>query len=225
MSIETLNKKITRCNRCPRLRDWCEEVAVTKRAAYRDETYWGKPVTGFGDVKARLLIIGLAPGAHGANRTGRMFTGDRSGEWLYRALYKAGLANQAASLSRDDGLELINAFVTGIVRCAPPLNKPTTEERNNCLPWLEGEFDLLPHLNTLITLGSFAWTGTLRFLADRGYTLKPKPKFGHMAQCEVGPYHIIGSYHPSQQNTFTGKLTQPMFQAVFSKAVETAKRT
>ena len=199
---------------------WREQVAVEKRASYRHETYWGRPVPAFGDPEARILVVGLAPAAHGANRTGRMFTGDRSGDWLYGALHRAGLANQPESVSCQDGLELTDVFVTAAVRCAPPANKPTTEERDACRPWLEEELRLLPDLRVVVTLGQFAYTQTLRILGDGGLTVpRPRPRFGHGVEVPLagGPV-LIGSYHPSQQNTFTGKLTQRMFDAIWARA-------
>lgn len=217
-NLDTLNREVCSCRKCPRLVEWREDVAQTKRAAFRSETYWGRPLPGFGDPEAGLLIIGLAPAAHGANRTGRMFTGDRSGEWLYRALYRAGFANQAESTSREDGLVLTGAYITAIVRCAPPANKPATEERDNCLPFTLREFELLQNTRVLLALGSFAWNGTLGILAQLGQTAKPKPRFGHAAECTIGPYTLLGSFHPSQQNTFTGRLTEPMFDGVFNRA-------
>ena len=221
-SIEELNQKVTACRQCPRLITWCEQVAREKRAMYKDDTYWGGPVPGFGDPRARILVIGLAPAAHGANRTGRMFTGDRSGDWLYAALHRAGLANQPHSVSAADGMKLTGTYISAIVRCAPPANKPTTEERNNCLPYFEDDLRLLSEAKTLIALGSFAWNGALRILAEQGHVVKPKPVFGHLAEAEVGPYRLIGSYHCSQQNTFTGKLTEPMFDKVFKLAKKRA---
>jgi uracil-DNA glycosylase family 4 len=217
-SLDALNKKVVRCRACPRLVDWREQVAVEKRAMYMSDSYWGRAVPGFGDPVASIMIVGLAPGAHGANRTGRMFTGDRSGDWLYGALHRAGLANQPESTGREDGLELDQVYITNIVRCVPPLNKPTTEERNHCLPYFEQEMQLLQNLKVFITLGSFAWNGCVRILAEQGHVVKPKPKFGHAEVVKVGPYTLVGSYHPSQQNTFTGKLTEPMFNKVFKLA-------
>ncbi len=196
-----------------------------KRASFIDWEYWARPVPGFGDPAARLLVVGLAPAAHGGNRTGRMFTGDRSGDWLFGALYRAGYANQAESTSRDDGLELHGAYVTAAVRCAPPANKPTTAERDQCLPFLLREFNLLTQVKVVVALGSYAWDAVLRTLVAA--PLKPKPKFGHLAEVEVPidpdstsrqSITLIGSYHPSQQNTFTGKLTPDMFDAVFERA-------
>ncbi|HEX9978890.1 MAG TPA: uracil-DNA glycosylase [Acidimicrobiia bacterium] len=206
------------CRRCPRLVAWRERVAVEKRAAFADEDYWGKPVPGFGDPAARLLVVGLAPAAHGANRTGRMFTGDRSGEWLYRAMHRAGFANRPTSLSRDDGLRLIDARVTSAVKCAPPANRPTTSERDNCRSWLEQELDALDRLRVVVCLGSFAWTSVQAVLADRVILPRPRPSFRHLAIGETSGPIMIGSYHPSQQNTFTGRLTEAMFDEVFTAA-------
>ena len=218
--ITPINKKIIACRKCPRLVEWREQVAREKRASFRDQDYWGKAVPSFGDPDAGLLIVGLAPAAHGANRTGRMFTGDRSGDWLYRALHKAGFANQPESTAADDGLELINCWITAMVHCAPPANKPTTEERDTCRPYVLDEFKTMPNVRVVLALGSFAWNGALNIMAELGHAQKPKPKFGHNVEYEVGPYALMGSYHPSQQNTFTGKLTEPMFDAVFNRARE-----
>jgi uracil-DNA glycosylase family 4 len=195
-------------------------VAREKRAAYGDEEYWGRPVPAFGDPGARILVIGLAPAAHGANRTGRMFTGDRSGEWLYRALHRAGLASQAASTHRGDGLALRDVLVTAAVRCAPPANRPTPAERDACRPWLEAELDLLTSARVLVTLGSFAYDQALRILADRGAGVpSPKPRFAHLAEVDLADGRtVLASYHPSQQNTFTGKLTRPMLREIFLTA-------
>jgi uracil-DNA glycosylase family 4 len=201
---------------------WRQEVARTKRASFADETYWGRPLPGFGDARARLMVIGLAPAAHGGNRTGRIFTGDRSGDWLYAALHRARYANQPTSVHRDDGLKLTDCYVTAVVRCAPPANKPLSSERDNCLPYLVEEIGLLKRLRTIVCLGSFAWDGALRALAERGHLAKPRPRFGHGARASVGPYVVIGSYHPSQQNTFTGKLTSTMLDDVMAAARRTA---
>jgi uracil-DNA glycosylase family 4 len=218
MSLKELNDRIVTCRQCPRLVQWREQVACEKRAAFRDEEYWGRPVPGFGDAKARLLICGLAPAAHGGNRTGRIFTGDRSGDWLYGALYRAGFANQPTSTHRGDGLRLRDCYICACVRCAPPENKPTIEERDACLPYLVEELTLLKQVRVIVCLGSFAWGGALRALRMRGHEAERKPRFGHAAEAAVGPYRLLGSYHPSQQNTFTGKLTQAMFAAVFERA-------
>ena len=220
MSLQQLNEEIVACQRCPRLSAWCAEVAVKKRASYADDVYWGKAVPSFGDPAARVVLVGLAPGAHGANRTGRMFTGDRSGDWLYRALHRANFANQAEATCMDDGLVLQDAWISAVVHCAPPDNKPTTQERDNCLAYLERELPLLPEAKVIVALGSFSWNGVLRALAAHGHTLKPKPKFGHGAEITAGPYTLIGTYHPSQQNTFTKRLTEPMLDAIFTRARE-----
>lgn len=230
-ALAALEAQVTACRRCPRLVRWRENVADEKRAAYRDEEYWGRPVPSFGDPDARILIVGLAPAAHGANRTGRMFTGDRSGDWLYGALHRAGLANQATSTHRGDGLELSGTFVTAGVRCAPPANKPTPAERKKCRPYLEREFELFPDARVVVCLGSFAYALVLRILGDGGYGVpRPRPKFGHGVEVALerdagagggGPaaLTVLASYHPSQQNTFTGTLTEEMFDAVWARAV------
>ncbi len=216
--LERLNEEIVACRRCPRLVRWREKVAREKKAAFRDEEYWGRPLPGFGDPSARLLICGLAPAAHGGNRTGRIFTGDRSGDWLYAALYRAGLANQPTSIRRDDGLRLTDCYVTACVRCAPPANRPTTRERDNCLPYLARELALLKNVTVIVCLGGFAWDGTLRALRTLGCAPRRKPRFSHAAEATAGPYALIGSYHPSQQNTFTGRLTEKMLDAVLARA-------
>ena len=213
-SLAALSNRIVACRRCDRLVSWCAAVGRDKRAAYADDHYWARPVPGFGDPAARLVVVGLAPGAHGANRTGRVFTGDRSGEWLYRALHRAGFANQPTSIDRDDGLALIDCWVTVCVRCAPPDNKPTPAERDTCLPFFVDELRLLRRARVLVCLGAFAWDGVLRALAATA----PRPKFAHGAEAAAGGYTLLGSYHPSQQNTFTGKLTEPMLDAVFARA-------
>jgi uracil-DNA glycosylase family 4 len=219
-TLDRHNAAIAACRRCPRLVAWCDEVARVKKAAYRDQEYWGKPVPGFGDPAARLLLVGLAPGAHGANRTGRMFTGDRSGDWLYRALHKAGFARQAASTGRDDGQRLTDAYITAIVRCAPPGNKPTTEERDACIGYLDRDLALLRRITVMLCLGKFAWDGTIARLKAQGHPPTPPVAFAHGAETRLGPYTLLGSYHPSQQNTFTGRLTEPMLDAVFTRARE-----
>ncbi len=217
-SLVTLEPKLTRCRACERLVEWREDVVRVKRAAYADEDYWGRPVPGFGDPRARLLIVGLAPAAHGANRTGRMFTGDRSGDWLYRALHETRFANQAESIARDDGLELTDAWVTSMVKCAPPDNKPSTAERDACSTWIREELRLLTEVRVIVALGGFGWDGALRLLREQGHALARKPKFGHGVEVEIGPYTLLGSYHPSQQNTFTKRLTRPMLRRVFTRA-------
>ena len=215
-ALALLAEEIAACRLCPRLVEWREAVAVTKRAAFRDETYWGRPVPGFGDPAARLVVIGLAPAAHGANRTGRMFTGDRSGDWLFRAMWRAGFANQPESVSIDDGRELRGAWVTAPVRCAPPANKPTPAERDACRPYLDRELSLLPDLRVAIALGAFGFDQAVRLLGATS-----RPRFAHGAEVILpSGMTLIGSYHVSQQNTFTGRLTEEMLDAVFSRAAE-----
>jgi uracil-DNA glycosylase len=212
-SLPGLADRITACRRCDRLVTWCATVARDKRAAYAADDYWGRPIAGFGDPRARIVVVGLAPGAHGANRTGRVFTGDRSGEWLYRALHRAGLANQPTSVARDDGLALRDCWVTVCVRCAPPGNKPTPGERDTCLPFFVDELRLLRRARVLVCLGAFAWDGVRRALAAPAL-----PTFAHAAEATIAGYSLVASYHPSQQNTFTGKLTEPMLDAIFTRA-------
>jgi len=215
-SLTRVTADIVDCFRCPRLVAWRESVAATKRASFAGEDYWGRPVPGFGDPAARLLIVGLAPAAHGANRTGRVFTGDRSGDWLFRALHRAGFANQPTSVAADDGLELHGAYVAAAVRCAPPANKPTPEERDTCLPYLEREWALLADVRVVVVLGSFAYQVVAGM---RG--LRPRPRFGHGVEVPLPDGTVLlCSYHPSQQNTFTGTLTEPMFDAIFTRARE-----
>ena len=219
MSLAALNAELIDCRRCPRLVDWREEVAIKKRASFKDWDYWGRPVPGFGDSEARLLLVGLAPAAHGANRTGRMFTGDRSGDWLYRALWKAGYASQAESKTSHDGLELTDCYVTASVRCAPPDNKPTTEEKTNCSDWLARELKLLDDVEVIVALGQVGYVQLLRQLGSA--VPRPRPKFAHLAEVDIdGGPNIIASFHPSQQNTFTGRLTEDMFDAVFTRVGE-----
>ena len=222
--LDLLSRQVTECRRCPRLVAWRERVAREKRAAFRDDEYWGRPVPSFGDPASSVLVVGLAPAAHGANRTGRMFTGDRSGDWLYRALHRAGFANQARSVDVEDGLALEDVFVTAAVRCAPPENKPTPMERDSCRPWLEAELDALPKLRVIVVLGGFAYQQMLRILASRGHPIpRPKPRFGHGAEVEVSSgLTLLCSYHPSQQNTFTGRLTQEMFDQIWHRARQLA---
>ncbi|MBX7158719.1 MAG: uracil-DNA glycosylase [Acidimicrobiia bacterium] len=215
-ALERLEAELIGCRRCPRLVAWREEVAQHKRAAFRDWDYWGRPVPGFGDPGARLLVLGLAPAAHGANRTGRIFTGDRSGDWLFASMYRCGWANQAESTHRGDGLRLDGAFVTASVRCAPPQNKPTPVERDNCRPWLRTEVDLLVDVSVVVALGTFAWDGALALFGP----VRPKPRFGHGAEVAVGGITLLGCYHPSQQNTFTRRLTESMLDDVFTRARE-----
>lgn len=217
--LDELAAEIHRCRACPRLVEWRERVAREKRAAFKDDVYWGRPVGGFGDPEARILVLGLAPAAHGANRTGRIFTGDRSGDFLFAALYRAGMANRPQSVWRDDGLELSGCWVTAAVRCAPPANKPTPQERDNCMHWLVAETTLLPTIDVVVCLGSFAWDAALRLhVARGGERARPKPKFGHGAEHDLGPWTLLGCFHPSQQNTFTGRLTEPMIDAVLQRA-------
>jgi len=219
-----LNADVVACRRCPRLVDWRERVAAEKRAAFADQEYWGRPITGFGDPAARILVLGLAPAAHGGNRTGRVFTGDRSGDWLFASMWRCGLANQPTSVARDDGLELRGAYVTAAVRCAPPANKPLPAERDNCFPYLMRELELLDAIRVVVCLGGFAWEAALRARVALGEPVpKPRPRFGHGAELpSPGPLHLLGCYHPSQQNTFTGRLTKPMIDAVFARARELA---
>jgi uracil-DNA glycosylase len=217
--LHSLIERVVDCRACPRLVEWREKVAREKRAAFATEEYWGRPVPPFGDPAGRLLIVGLAPAAHGGNRTGRMFTGDRSGDWLYASMYRTGFANQPHATSKDDGLALTDAYITAPVRCAPPANKPTLEERNTCLPYLVRELELLPNVRVIVALGKFAWDSALKVLSMGGVAIpRPKPAFGHLAESVVGDYSLVGSYHPSQQNTFTGKLTEPMMDAVFERS-------
>jgi uracil-DNA glycosylase family 4 len=220
-ALTALAGEVHACRRCPRLVEWREACAADPPRRYRGEDYWAKPLDGFGDPAARVAIVGLAPAAHGANRTGRMFTGDRSGEWLYAALHRAGYANRAESERRGDGLRLSDAYVTAVVRCAPPANKPATEERDNCLPYLERELELLDRCRVVVALGAFAWDGALRTGRALGLAVpRPRPRFGHGAEAGIGQWKLLGCYHPSQQNTFTGRLTVSMIDAVFSRARE-----
>lgn len=226
-SIKNIHAEIVGCAACPRLRKYCRGVAETKRRAYLNETYWGKPITGFGDPKARLLIVGLAPAAHGANRTGRIFTGDRSGDWLYRALHKAGFANQPTSVHAKDGLELEDAYVSCVVKCAPPDNKPLPSELDRCAPFLAREIAALKQARVFVALGGIALQGLWPLICPRDARGKPaaRPKFGHAAEVALadGRWLLI-SYHPSQQNTFTGRLTEPMLDRIFARASELAQR-
>lgn len=218
-SLQRLDNEIIGCRKCPRLVEWREEVAKVKRKSFRDEQYWGKPVPGFGPQNATIVIVGLAPGAHGANRTGRVFTGDSSGDWLYAALHKSGLANQATSTSKSDGLTLNSVRILTAVRCAPPANKPTIDERENCTSWFAKELDALTHARVYIALGSFAWDALWRTLGDMDRPLpKKKVPFAHGASVRFGDYLLLGSYHPSQQNTFTGVLKPGAMEKIFAKA-------
>ncbi len=217
-ALQALSAEIIECRLCPRLVDWRERVAREKVARFRDEPYWGRPAPGFGDPDARILIVGLAPGAHGANRTGRVFTGDASGDFLWSALHEVGIADRPSSRRADDGLTLSDAYIAAAVRCAPPLNKPTITERDACAPFLLREVALLTYVRVIVPLGQFGWDATLRTLASLGHAVSPKPRFGHGAEAEIGPYRLVGSFHPSQQNTFTGRLTSVMLVDVLRRA-------
>jgi uracil-DNA glycosylase len=219
--LATLAQEISGCERCPRLVAWREKVAQERRSSFAQEQYWGRPLPGFGDPLARLLILGLAPAAHGANRTGRMFTGDRSGDFLFAAMSRTGLANQPLSRARDDGLALSGAWISAAVRCAPPANRPTPAERDACLPWTGRELGLLESVRVVLCLGAFAWDAALRLIAmagRAGASQRPRPRFGHGAELPGERYTLVGCYHPSQQNTFTGRLTEPMIDAVLERA-------
>ena len=224
LSLPVLSQTIIGCRKCPRLVKWRERVAREKRFSFKDETYWGKPLTGFGDPRARVLLLGLAPAAHGGNRTGRVFTGDRSGDWLFAALYRAGFANQPTSIRPGDGLKLKDCYITACVRCAPPANKPTVRERDNCLHYLEQELPLLKRVRVVICLGGFAWDGALRTLRRLGHSPERKPRFGHGHGATIGPYILLGCYHPSQQNTFTGRLTEAMLDTVLRRGRKMVSR-
>lgn len=236
--LDALRRDVIECRRCPRLVAWREQSARERKAAFADQTYWGRPLPGFGDPRARVLVLGLAPAAHGANRTGRMFTGDRSGDFLYAAMWRTGLASQPTSTARDDGLRLRGAWVTAAVRCAPPANKPTPSERDACLPWSVRELRLLRRVSVIVCLGAFAWDAALRLssaLATGGAgdssqpaptasVPRPRPRFAHGAEYEGARYTLLGCYHPSQQNTFTGRLTEPMIEAVLVRARDLGDR-
>ena len=218
-TISQLHEVIVDCRRCPRLVRYREAVAANKVARFRDLVYWGRPLPGFGDPHARLVVVGLAPAAHGGNRTGRVFTGDRSGDWLYRALYRAGFANQPTSVSRDDGLRLNDCYVTASVRCAPPGNRPSRAEFARCAPYLERELELLLDTRVVVALGQIAWDAFLKAWAHTGHEIpKPKPRFAHLARVVLPPIALMGSYHPSQRNTQTGLLKEERFNAVFRTA-------
>jgi uracil-DNA glycosylase family 4 len=217
-SLEDINSEIVRCTRCPRLVWWREETAQHPPARFAGQTYWARPVPGFGDPAARVVLVGLAPAAHGGNRTGRVFTGDRSGDFLFPVLHQTGFANQPVSTNVGDGLRLTGMYVCAVNRCAPPDNKPTPVERDNCLPYLVRELRALDRARVLVCLGAFAWDGALRALADLGHATKPRPRFAHGAEAAVGEFMLLGTFHPSQQNTFTGRLTPPMFVEIFERA-------
>jgi uracil-DNA glycosylase family 4 len=223
-TLDELAARVSVCRACPRLVAWREQVAVDKRRAFADQTYWGRPVPGFGTTQARILVVGLAPAAHGANRTGRMFTGDRSGDWLYASLHRVGLANQPTSVSADDGLALRGVYITAPVKCAPPANKPAPDERNACRPWLVREIELLwPGLRAVVVLGAFGWAALWPALRAAGVAVPIRsPAFGHGVEARVDGRSVLGCYHVSQQNTFTGRLTEPMLDAVFSRAAQLA---
>ena len=218
-ALAEIEQEIVSCRACPRLVAWREEVATIKRAAFADQDYWGRPIPGFGDPEAHIAVVGLAPAAHGANRTGRIFTGDRSGDWLFASLYRTGLANQAVSVSIDDGLRLDDVWICSAVRCAPPANKPLPEERDRCMPYLVRELAALPSVGVIVVLGQFAYDVIARVVG-----LSRRPRFGHGVEVPPGPGRpaVLCSYHPSQQNTFTGKLTAEMLDAIFLRARELA---
>jgi uracil-DNA glycosylase len=223
VDLTALDAAIVDCFACPRLVAWREEQARVKVARFRDETYWARPVPGFGDQRARILLVGLAPAAHGGNRTGRAFTGDASGDFLWRAMHAAGLADRATARRSDDGLTLRDTRIAAAVRCAPPANRPTIEEQATCRPYLVREIELLSDLRVLVALGAIGWDAALKALAALGHrTPRPKPRFAHGAEAGIGPYTLVGTYHPSQQNTFTGRLTHPMLEAVLQRAIEVA---
>jgi uracil-DNA glycosylase family 4 len=219
-ALAALEARVVECRACPRLVAWREQVARERRASFAHEEYWGRPVPGFGDPRARVLVFGLAPAAHGGNRTGRVFTGDRSGDWLFGAMHRAGLANQPTSTHLGDGLELHDAWIAAAVRCAPPANRPTPRERDTCLPWTVRELELIPTIRLIVCLGGFAWDAALRLRAAAGLeNPRPRPRFGHDALFDPGDrLPLLGCFHPSQQNTFTGKLTEGMMEAVFARA-------
>jgi uracil-DNA glycosylase len=219
VALAALEREVVTCRRCPRLVQWREKTARTKRAAFAAEEYWARPLPGFGDPAAGMIVLGLAPAAHGGNRTGRIFTGDRSGDWLFAALWRTGFANQPQSTSRDDGLVLTRCYVTAAVRCAPPTNRPLPSERDNCLPYLVRELRLLANARVIVCLGGFAWEVGMRALGALEVPMpRPRPKFAHGSLVEVGRWTLLGCYHPSQQNTFTGRLTEGMMEAVFERA-------
>lgn len=218
-NLVELDALVGECRACPRLVEWRERIAVDKRRSFADDTYWGRPVPGFGDPDASIVVVGLAPAAHGANRTGRMFTGDRSGDWLFAALHRAGFANQPTSVAADDGLQLTGVRITAAVRCAPPANQPTPAERDTCAPWVDAELRLLTQVRVVVALGGFAWAASLAALGRAGVAVpRPRPRFGHGAEVPMGQRTLVGSFHPSQQNTFTGRLTEAMLDEVLGRA-------
>jgi uracil-DNA glycosylase family 4 len=222
-ALEAIHPEVVSCRACPRLVEWRELTARTKRAAFADQDYWARPVPGWGDPAATVLVVGLAPAAHGGNRTGRIFTGDRSGDWLFASLFRCGVANQPRSLHRDDGLQLRGVYVSAAVKCAPPGNHPSPSERDRCLPYLVREVRALPRVRVAVALGAFAWDAVLRVVAElQGARVRPRPCFGHGAEANLDVLRLIGSYHPSQQNTFTGKLTEEMLDRIFMRALEIA---
>jgi uracil-DNA glycosylase family 4 len=217
-AVAVIQRDVIECRACPRLVAWRERVASEKAPRFVDQEYWGRPVPGFGDPDAGILVLGLAPAAHGGNRTGRIFTGDRSGDFLFAALFRGGLSNRPASVGRDDGLKLRAIYLTAVNRCAPPGNRPTPRERDTCLPFLVRELEAVEHVRVVVALGSFAWDGALRAFVRLGHPARPRPRFAHGAETEIGPYVLLGCFHPSQQNTFTGKLTPAMLDAVLARA-------
>jgi uracil-DNA glycosylase len=223
--LERIRDDVVACRACPRLVEWRERVAREKVARFADHEYWGRPVPGWGDPDATVLILGLAPAAHGGNRTGRIFTGDRSGDFLFASLHRTRFANQPTSVARGDGLLMDGAYLAAVNRCAPPANKPSPEERDRCLPFLEREIRALGSLRVVVALGAFAWDGGLRAMSALGHSVKPRQRFGHLAEVRLGPFVLLGCFHPSQQNTFTGKLTEAMLDQVFDHARELAGRS
>jgi len=221
--LAAVRRDIVTCRACPRLVEWRERVGREKAPRFADQEYWGRPVPGFGDPAARIAVVGLAPAAHGGNRTGRIFTGDRSGDFLYAALHRTGLSSRPQSVSRDDGLQLRGVYLTSVNRCAPPGNRPTPEERDTCLPYLVRELRFLEEVRASVALGAFAWDGVLRAFSTLDHRVRPRPAFGHGAEVVIGSYTLLGCFHPSQQNTFTGKLTPSMLDAVLARAKAVAE--
>ena len=222
-SLPLLEDEVVGCRACPRLVAWREQVARDRRAAFADQEYWGRPIPGYGDPCARVLVLGLAPAAHGGNRTGRIFTGDRSGDWLFASLWRTGFANQPTSVARGDGLRLRDCWVTAAVRCAPPANRPLPAERDRCLPFARRELELLTDVRVIVCLGGFAWDAGLRLLGALGVAIpRPRPRFGHGAELPSARWSLLGCFHPSQQNTFTRRLTEPMIDSVLRRARELA---